>query len=88
MNFFRNEGFDAFVEHITEFYCDTNRLHPFREGNGRTQRVFLTQLIRQAGYDIEFGNMDMEELMIATIHAANGVTDYLETIFRDTIKLK
>ena len=50
--------------------------------------MFLTQLIRQAGYDIEFGNMDMEELMIATIHAANGVTDYLEKIFRDTIKLK
>ena len=85
LNFFCDEGVDPFVEHITEFYCDTNRLHPFREGNGRTQRVFLTQLIRHAGYDIDFGNMDMVELMIATIYAANGVTDYVERIFRESI---
>ena len=82
---FRHEDFDAFVKHITEFYCDTNLLHPFREGNGRTQRAFLTQLIRYAGYTIDFGSMDMDELMIATIHAANGVTDYVEQIFRETI---
>lgn len=83
MNFFCNDGFDDFIGHITEFYCDTNRLHPFREGSGRTQRVFLTQLIRHAGYDIDFGNVGIDELMIATIHAANGVTDYVEKIFRE-----
>jgi toxin-antitoxin system, toxin component, fic family len=86
MNFFCDEGIDTFVEHITEFYCDTNRLHPFREGNGRTQRVFLTQLIRHAGYDIDFSNVDMDELMIATIHAANGVMDYVEKIFMREIR--
>lgn len=85
-DYFRQDDFDTFVEHITEFYCDTNLLHPFREGNGRTQRVFLTQLIRHAGYTIDFGSVDMDELMIATIHAANGVTDFLKQIFRGAIK--
>ena len=85
-DYFRQDNFDTFVEHITEFYCDTNLLHPFREGNGRTQRVFLTQLIRHAGYTIDFGSVDMDELMIATIHAANGVTDFLKQIFREAIK--
>ena len=85
-DYFRQDDFDTFVEHITEFYCDTNLLHPFREGNGRTQRVFLTQLIRHAGYTIDFGSVDMDELMIATIHAANGVTDFLKQIFREAIK--
>lgn len=84
-DYFRQDGLDTFVKHITEFYCDTNLLHPFREGNGRTQRVFLTQLIRRAGYAIDFSSMDMDELMIATIHAANGVTDYVEQIFREAI---
>lgn len=88
VDYFRQDDFDTFVKNITEFYCDTNRLHPFREGNGRTQRVFLTQLIRHAGYTIDFGNVDMDELMIATIHAANGVTDYVERIFREAIKQK
>lgn len=50
-------------------------LHPFREGNGRTQRVFLTQLIRHSGHDINFSTIDTDELMIATIQSANGVTD-------------
>lgn len=85
-NYFRQDDFDTFVEHITEFYCDTNLLHPFREGNGRTQRVFLTQLIRHAGYNIDFGGVDMDELMIATIHAANGVADFLKQIFREAIE--
>lgn len=80
-DYFRQDDFDTFVKHITELYCDTNLLYPFREGNGRTQRVFLTQLIRHAGY-IFFDNVDMDELMIATIHAANGVTDYVERIFK------
>lgn len=85
-DYFRQDDFDTFVEHITGFYCDTNLLHPFREGNGRAQRVFLAQLIRHAGYTIDFGSVDMDELMIATIHAANGVTDFLKQIFREAIE--
>ena len=53
----------------------TNHIHPFREGNGRTQRLFIAQLIRYAGYDIDFSEIGGEELMIATIQAANGVQD-------------
>ena len=51
-NYFKGLSHDKFIEEIVDFYCVTNTLHPFREGNGRTQRVFLTQLIRNAGYHI------------------------------------
>ena len=61
-------------------------LHPFREGNGRTQRVFLTQLINRNGYTIDFSEIDTDELMIATIQAANGITDFLKMIFKNAIK--
>ena len=83
--FFRGLPHDAFVEEIVDFYCDSNILHPFREGNGRTQRVFLTQLIRSAGYDISFADMDTDLLMIATIQSAQGVTDLLRQILYDSI---
>ena len=69
-----------------DFYCVTNALHPFREGNGRTQRAFLAQLIRNAGYDINFAEMDTDLLMIATIQAAQDVTDLLKQIFGENIK--
>ncbi len=85
-NYFKNIDFDNFIENIVDFYCSTNMLHPFREGNGRTQRIFIAQLIRYCGYDINFSEIDTDELMVATIHAANGVTDYLKEIFKKHIE--
>jgi len=84
-NCFRGLPRKDFIEEIVDFYCVTNDLHPFREGNGRTQRVFLTQLIRHAGYRINFSEIDTELLMIATIHASHGVTDLLKQIFQESI---
>lgn len=87
-NLFQGLNFDDFVDNLVDFYCVTNMIHPFREGNGRTQRVFLTQLINENGYDIDFFEIDTDELMIATIQSANGVTDYLKDIFKYVIKNK
>ncbi|MFE5662628.1 Fic/DOC family protein [Streptomyces niveus] len=38
----RNLHRQAFVIQLATLYGDLNVLHPFREGNGRTQRAFLT----------------------------------------------
>ena len=78
---FKGLPHDEFVEKIVDFYCATNYLHPFREGNGRTQRAFLTQLIRNAGYDINWAEVDGDLLMIATIQAPQGVTNLLQQVF-------
>ena len=86
-NCFLGLSFDNFVDSIVDFYCVTNMIHPFREGNGRTQRLFLTQLINLNNYSIDFSEIDTDELMIATIQAANGVTDYLKGIFKNAIKV-
>lgn len=85
LSYFKDLPNDEFVEEIVDFYCVTNALHPFREGNGRTQRVFLTQLIRNAGYEINFADMDTDLLMIATIQSAQGVKDLLTRIFAESI---
>lgn len=84
-NFLTGLTIEELTEEITDFYCSTNLLHPFREGNGRTQRTFITQLIRNAGYDIDFYDIDKDDLMIATIQAANGVTDPLKKLFSENI---
>lgn len=87
-NLFQGLKFDEFVDEFVDFYCVTNMIHPFREGNGRTQRIFLTQLINKNGYDIDFSEIDTDELMIATIQSANGIIDYLKDIFKYAIKNK
>ena len=84
-NYFKNLDIDDFAEKITDFYCVTNNLHPFREGNGRTQRVFLSQLALNANYEMDFSKIDTDTLMVATIHAANGIDAYLKEALREII---
>lgn len=77
--------FDEYIENLVNFYCITNLIHPFREGNGRTQRLFLAQLAGLSGYTFDLSEDDADELMIATIQAANGVTDNLKAFFERAI---
>jgi hypothetical protein len=46
----------------------------------------LTQLIRNAGYDINWSEMDTDLLRFATIQAAQGVTDLLRQVLSEQIR--
>ena len=35
---------DVFFQHATYYFAELNYSHPFREGNGRTQRLYFRQL--------------------------------------------
>ena len=48
-NFLGNIKEDEFIVEFTDLYCDLNYLHPFREGNGRIQRLFLSMLVNSLG---------------------------------------
>ena len=41
---------EEFIARLAEFLADVNALHPFREGNGRTQRALFSQLAHDAGH--------------------------------------
>lgn len=91
--FERLSGFSAdglshreFAEEVAYFYHTVNMLHPFREGNGRTQRIFFTQWIRYLGYDLDLTIADPDMFMIATIYAAQGVLAPLVDFFEQAIQ--
>ena len=76
------------IENIADFYNTLNMLHPFREGNGRTQRVFFTQWVTQKlGWHLDLVATNPDELMIATIYAAQGVMDYLIDCFAGALQI-
>ena len=85
MNYFCDLPKDEFINQIADLYHTINMLHPFREGNGRTQRVFFVQLIRNAGYEIDYSDFNSDLLMIGTIQAASGVMDNLIAFFKEAI---
>lgn len=69
-----------FVDGLTELLSDLNALHPFRDGNGRTQRAFLAQLARDAGHPIHWAGIDAEENATASKAAHEGDDEALRTM--------
>lgn len=51
--YLRNLSARAFADKAGEIIGDLNYVHPFREGNGRTQALYLEALARQAGHPID-----------------------------------
>ena len=70
-NWLRGLDRAIFIDRLAYYMAEINTLHPFREGNGRTQRVFFTELARRAKYDFKFGNVDSDALLEADIAAYN-----------------
>ncbi len=50
----RNLTRDIFIKRLTYYYDQLNYIHPFREGNGRAQRVFWSRIAQDAGYEIDW----------------------------------
>lgn len=71
---------EDFVDGLTELLADINALHPFREGNGRTQRAFLAQLARAAGHTIRWAAMDPAVNIAASLAAHCGDDTLLHTM--------
>jgi cell filamentation protein len=53
---------------------DVNYIHPFREGNGRTQAQYLKQLAAQAGHSLDLTRIDPAAWIEAS--KASHATDY------------
>ncbi|WP_206379372.1 Fic/DOC family protein, partial [Pseudomonas viridiflava] len=52
---------ERFCEKLAEYYCELNMIHPFREGNGRVQRIFSEHLALSAGYELDWENVSRDE---------------------------
>jgi len=52
-NHLRNLDAATFAKNAAHYLAELNAIHPFREGNGRTQLTFLTLLAEQAGHPLK-----------------------------------
>ena len=60
-----------FLKTFTSHYADLNALHPFREGNGRTQREFARELCLKCGYVFDLTQTNHKEMLDASIESFN-----------------
>lgn len=90
-NLYRNLKKENFLADITDkkemsirlayYLGELNMIHPFREGNGRTQRIYIEQLCQNNGrFEIDFTGATKEEMISASVRSANASNDLLEVL--------
>lgn len=77
------------VTAVAEFFGDLNMIHPFREGNGRAQRILFEHIVINAGYQISWWAVEEEEWVQANIDAVTcdyrAMTEILERCIGEPI---
>ncbi len=67
-----NLELQLFIKEIANLSAGLNALHPFRDGNGRTIRLFLILLADNAGYLLDYSQVSSKEIIDADRLAFEG----------------
>src|ERR1039458_2699909 len=59
----------AFASRAAYYLGELNSIHPFREGNGRTQREFVRELAAEVGHRINWGRVTSKQMYDASIES-------------------
>lgn len=62
----------TFAVKAAEFLSTLNAIHPFREGNGRTQTLFLALLAYRAGHSLNLERLDAKPFLEAMVSSFRG----------------
>src|SRR5262249_25276152 len=82
-NLLQGLSLETFTPRLAYYFAETNVLHPFREGNGRTQKLLFNEIARRAGPTIDWGGSVPDRLLQAIIEAFHQQHySLLERLFR------
>lgn len=78
----------AFCNRLSFYFNEINAAHPFREGNGRTQRAFCSLLAENAGFKLDWQQVNHDAYHHASIVGfAEGNYVEMEGIFQKIISV-
>ncbi|MED1107688.1 Fic/DOC family protein [Bacillus paramycoides] len=75
---------DGFSNRAAHYMAEINVLHPFREGNGRTQREFIRCLAVSNGFSLDWKHEKKEDVFNASVKSVLDPTD-LSKVIKNTI---
>jgi cell filamentation protein len=73
-NYLKDASKEEIPFRLAYYLSEINVLHPFREGNGRAQRLFIEYLAENAGYSVDFSQVIGRQMIEAS--AASFLCDY------------
>jgi cell filamentation protein len=71
-NYLRDQSAAEFAGAGAHFLAELNSIHPFREGNGRTQLAFLAHLAELAGHPLLMQRLEPEAVLLAMVASFSG----------------
>ena len=66
-NMLKETDEEKVYDNLAYVMAELNIIHPFREGNGRSIREFIRLMAKRMGYDLNWGNVEKEKLLEASI---------------------
>lgn len=87
-NYLAQQDKDTIAKRLAYYLGDLNTIHPFREGNGRVQRLFIEELASRAGYFVDFSGVSAEEMIKASDKTFHYDYEMMEEIIARIISQK
>jgi cell filamentation protein len=76
---------DEFAAGASIIIGDANHVHPFREGNGRSQLHYLRQLAQRAGHSLDLRKLDPQKWLAASKAANRAEYVLMEAALRHAL---
>jgi len=76
----------SFVERLAYYFSELNMCHPFREGNGRSQRLLFELIAINAGYVLNWLKVEKNKWVAANVSAVTGGTAELVELFEVVVE--
>ena len=81
LNNFTELDREDLISNVAELYGDMNMIHPFRDGNGRAQRILFEHIVINTGFEISWNHVAREEWVNANIASVHCDYAPLQAIF-------
>ena len=85
-NWLKGLDTNALSKRLAHYLSEINALHPFREGNGRVQRIFISQLSESAGYQLDYSDLEQEQIYQAMELAFNNDESILADLILERLE--
>ena len=85
-NYLRDYEREEFISRLAYYFGEINAIHPFREGNGRTQRLYIEYLSAYAGYQLNFMEISSEEMLEASVQSFHDRYELLEKVLERALR--
>ncbi|MBQ9900478.1 MAG: Fic family protein [Acholeplasmatales bacterium] len=73
---------------LAYYLGELNAIHPFREGNGRTQRIFIMELALKNGYILDLSHVEKKEMIRASVQSFALNYGPMKDIIKKSLKKK